>query len=264
MTRPPAILLTNDDGIDAVGLRALHDALTAVGDVTVVAPAENQSGVARADSETFSVADHPLGVAVDGTPADCVQYGHGGLDTEFDLVVSGCNDSPNLGAHKIDRSGTVSAAIEAAYLGLPGLAFSVYDPAAGGPLTDYDDYALAGEVAVFLAETVLDGAFAGQFDFMTVNVPADPPERRLRVTSPTTHYDVRIDEVGEGVLRAWDHFYDPLDPEVGAEMTDPIGTDRRAVHDEEISVSPLFVGHRAPPVEAFESLAEAFSGRLLE
>ena len=70
-----SVLLTNDDGIDAVGLRSLYDALDEYADVTVVAPADDQSAVGRQLSNDVAVREHDLGYAIDGTPADCVVAG---------------------------------------------------------------------------------------------------------------------------------------------------------------------------------------------
>lgn len=257
MDSSPTVLLTNDDGIDATGLRALHDALSTVADVTVVAPATDRSGVSRADSLEFTVEQRPSGVAVHGTPVDCVQYARGGLDEEFDVVVSGCNDGPNLGAHKMERSGTVCAAIEAGFLGIPGVAFSLYDPPEGSREFAREDYAEAERVARFLVRR-LAAAQPEAFDYLNVNVPADADEPRMRVTEPTYHFDVRIDETEDGTYRAWDHFYDPLHPEVDSEVTDAVGTDRRAVADEEVSVTPLSVRHRTPDTDALESLVAGY------
>ncbi|MFC4450074.1 5'/3'-nucleotidase SurE [Halorussus aquaticus] len=264
MNASPNVLLTNDDGIDAIGLRAMHDALSAVADVTVVAPDGDRSGVSRADSLEFEVEKRSLGIAVDGTPVDCVQYARGGLDAEFDVVVSGCNDGPNLGAHKIERSGTVCAAIEAGFLGIPGVALSVYDPPEGSREFDREDYAEAGRVAEFLVRRLAAADLPEGFDYLNVNVPADADDPRLRVTEPAYHFDVRIDETDDGSYRAWDHFYDPLHPDVDAEMTDDVGTDRRAVADEEISVSPLSVRHRTPDAEAVEPLVADYPERVSE
>jgi len=96
------ILLTNDDGIDAVGIRALADALSRDYDVTVVAPASNQSGVGGARSwwdTTVEYTETDAGYAVEGTPADCVAVADVALGLDPDVVVSGCNHGPNIGAH---------------------------------------------------------------------------------------------------------------------------------------------------------------------
>ena len=122
------ILLTNDDGIDAVGLRAMRDALSADYDVVAVAPTADQSSTGRTLSEGVSVSDHELGYAVDGTPVDCVVAGLGELVPDADLVVAGCNEGANLGAYTLGRSGTVSAAVEAAFFDVPAVATSMYVP----------------------------------------------------------------------------------------------------------------------------------------
>jgi 5'-nucleotidase len=107
----PSILLTNDDGIESAGLRALYDVLTGVGDVTVVAPAEDQSAVGRSLSHDVTVREHDLGYAIEGTPADCSVAGLGSLAPDTDIVVAGCNQGANLGSYVLGRSGTVSAAV---------------------------------------------------------------------------------------------------------------------------------------------------------
>lgn len=256
MEPPPTVLLTNDDGFDAVGLQAMYDALSPVADVTVIAPVADQSGVSRANSREFSVEERTRGFAIDGTPVDCVHYGRGGLDRAFDVVVSGCNDGPNLGSHKIERSGTVAAAIEAAFLGIPGIALSLYAHPEGSREFSRRDYVEAERVVKFLVEQVIEGSVPDAVDYLNVNVPAGPDGSRMRLTEPTRHFDVRIDELETDTYRAWDHFYDPLAPSVDVEMTDPVGTDRRSVADEEVSVSPLSVRHHLPAVDG---LARAVS-----
>jgi 5'-nucleotidase len=123
----PLILLTNDDGIEAQGLKDLHEGLRRLGRVHVVAPAVNQS----ASSHSFSLRKpikvwrlRPRWLAVHGTPTDCMLISHHGiLKRSIDLVFSGINDSPNLGDDVL-YSGTVAAAIEGAMLGMPSVAVS--------------------------------------------------------------------------------------------------------------------------------------------
>lgn len=126
------ILLTNDDGIHARGLRILHGALSEIADCLVVAPEREQSAVGHAITLTRPlmvrrVAENGLssGFAVTGTPADCVKIGVKELAAApIDLVVSGINLGPNVGIDVI-YSGTVSAATEAAILGVPSMAVSL-------------------------------------------------------------------------------------------------------------------------------------------
>jgi len=122
------ILVTNDDGIHAPGLRALADAVGALGDVTIIAPDREQS----ATSHSLTL-HRPLRInrveervlSVDGTPTDCVLLGvHGFLKQRPGLIVSGINHGPNMG-EDVSYSGTVSAATEGTFLGIPSIAVSL-------------------------------------------------------------------------------------------------------------------------------------------
>ncbi|MFC5134154.1 MULTISPECIES: 5'/3'-nucleotidase SurE [Haloferacaceae] len=198
MTRE--VLLTNDDGIDAAGIRALSDALSAEYDVTVVAPATNQSGVGGNRSwweTTVEYTERDLGYAVEGTPADCVAVAEVALELDPDVVVSGCNHGPNIGAHVLGQSGTVGAAMEAAFLGTPAIAVSLYDRGnlPVPPTVSHDDFALAGRVATDLVARVDDdGRLPFGADVLNVNVPAADDEAAAdptyRVTEPARGFDV--------------------------------------------------------------------------
>src|SRR3954465_15162341 len=127
------ILLTNDDGIMAPGIIALYRELVKLGDVDVVAPEQVQSATGHGITLTaplltssVTIENAYTGVAVDGRPADCVKLAIGQLlKSPPDLVVSGMNSGANVGINVI-YSGTVAAAIEAAFLGLPSIAVSLY------------------------------------------------------------------------------------------------------------------------------------------
>jgi 5'-nucleotidase len=134
MSRRPHILVTNDDGVFAPGIRHLWQALKDIADLTVVAPSIERSAVGL----SLTIRD-PLRVekvqwsggltvySVSGTPADCVKLGISVIvDRPIDLVVSGVNRGTNAGRN-IFYSGTVGAAIEAVLHGIPGIAFSCYD-----------------------------------------------------------------------------------------------------------------------------------------
>lgn len=140
---PLRILLTNDDGYDAPGIRAVHDALAGAGhDVTIVAPETNQSGSSgRLNLEfgtTLAVVEQDEGVySVDGSPADAVLVGLGVVFAESppDLVVSGSNFGHNSGG-LVGHSGTVGAAVTAMEQGVPALAVSTeIDLSAGSDAT---------------------------------------------------------------------------------------------------------------------------------
>lgn len=124
------ILLTNDDGIFAPGLAAVYKHLTRVGDVSVVAPAEAQSGASHSISlgpltcDKIDIAGKFSGYSVEGSPVDCVKLALTELISEdVDLVVSGMNYGANTGIH-VHYSGTVGAAMEGAFCGIPAIALS--------------------------------------------------------------------------------------------------------------------------------------------
>jgi len=170
------VLVTNDDGIDAPGLAALAEAARAFGQVWVVAPRHEQSGVGH--GVTLS---RPLrlsrveregrlfGHAVSGTPADCVKVAvTASLVPRPGLVLSGVNFGRNAGIH-LFYSGTVAAAIEAAMLGVPSAAVSV-------DFADSPDFTTAAQVACEVIGPMVrrwaDGGEAPQA--LNVNVPALP------------------------------------------------------------------------------------------
>jgi 5'-nucleotidase len=126
------ILAVNDDGIHAPGLRALAEALRELGDVQVVAPLVEQSGVSHRITYLHPIMVKEIrdehahyGWAVDGSPADCVKLGVLEFcQTRPDLIVSGINSGANVGINVL-YSGTVAAAIEGAFFGIPSIAVSL-------------------------------------------------------------------------------------------------------------------------------------------
>ena len=136
------ILLTNDDGIHAEGMRVLMEWARTIGEITVYAPRVEQSAKAHAIEihKPFAVKqvelyDGSMGWAVDSTPADCVRFAVLGQKEKFDLVISGVNRGLNIGAD-INYSGTVSAAFEAALLGVKAMAVST-EPMSFGTAQKY-------------------------------------------------------------------------------------------------------------------------------
>jgi len=150
------ILLTNDDGIHAPGLAAMERQLQRLGDVTVVAPLTEQSGVGHAITyltplmarKVFDDAGSQRGWAVEGSPADCVKLAISELCPQRpELVVSGINSGLNSGINVL-YSGTVAAAIEGAFFGITSVAVSL----------QYDEHArfdAAAEQAVAIIEQIL-------------------------------------------------------------------------------------------------------------
>jgi 5'-nucleotidase len=167
------ILLTNDDGIMAPGLVAMYRELVRLGEVAVVAPETVQSATSHGITvqsplltSRVTVENAFTGVAVDGSPADCVKLAINQiLPKPPDLVVSGINSGANVGINVI-YSGTVAAAIEAAFLGLPAIALSLYLKNGVPP-----DYAHAAAVSREIIEEILSACLApGQV--ASVNIPA--------------------------------------------------------------------------------------------
>lgn len=168
------VLLTNDDGIQAEGLRALYRRFARDYPTTVVAPERERSAVSHSITlhKPLRLCHHRGadgvhdGYAVSGTPADCVKLGVLELlERRPDLVVSGINPGANVGIN-LNYSGTVSAAKEAALLGLPAIAVSVNSQAP----RHYD--AAAGFIAQ-LAEMVFEKGLPGG-TFLNVNLPDLP------------------------------------------------------------------------------------------
>src|SRR6185312_4927816 len=126
--RTVKILVSNDDGYRSRGIRALKDALASLAEITVVAPDRNRSGASNSltlDVPLRVFESEPGVYYVQGTPTDCVHLAISGLfDYEHDMVVSGINDGANLGDDVL-YSGTVAAAIEGRFLGLPTVAISL-------------------------------------------------------------------------------------------------------------------------------------------
>ncbi|WP_290811086.1 5'/3'-nucleotidase SurE [Halovivax sp.] len=254
-----SILLTNDDGIDEPGIAAMADALSAVADVTVVAPAGDRSSCGRSMSSEVTVTERDRGYAVDGTPTDCVVAGLAELAPEPDLVVAGCNEGANLGAYVLGRSGTVSAAVEAAFFDVPAIATSMYVPVGDVSFADVEtttaDFAEATRVTRYLVEHALPAGVFQRASYLNVNVPMDAGSNLpMEVTRPSRRYE--MDATREGsTIRLHDRVWESMDPET---MPDPDGTDRRAVAEGRISVSPLVAPHATCHHESLDDLSSAY------
>lgn len=162
------ILVSNDDGYQAPGLAALVRALRVVGEVTVVAPDRDRSGASNSLTlgRPLRVVEQDNGFySVDGTPTDCVHVAlFGLLEEEPDVVVSGINAGANLGDDVI-YSGTVAAAMEGRFLGLPSIAVSLV----GDEPRTYDvAAAYAAQLTASLASLSMPAG-----TLLNVNVPGD-------------------------------------------------------------------------------------------
>lgn len=171
-------LITNDDGIDSPGLMALADVFGKRGEVVVIAPAAQRSGYGHAFSykrpiyyAERALASGHQGIAVEGTPVDCVKMGLFWADTPFDWVLSGINLGANLGIDCF-YSGTVGGASEGAIQGVPGIAFSMqtlHDPTVESPMNAYTAALLCGKIFDQIAAKPVRPS-----QCFNVNIPALP------------------------------------------------------------------------------------------
>jgi 5'-nucleotidase len=231
------ILLTNDDGIHAPGLRALRDALSTLGEVQVVAPAAEQSGVAL--SITYL---HPLtareelkdgshfGWAVAGSPADCVKLGV----LKFckgrpDLIVSGINSGANVGINVL-YSGTVAGAIEGAFFGIPSFAVS-------HAMDNPPDYPRAARIACGLIPKLMEQPHIPG-TLWNINVPRNQPGWPLGVRLASMGVKRYAELIEERVdPRGRPYFWSGIDAREDRNMDS--GTDLRELGDGYVTVTPL-------------------------
>ncbi|MFB6254319.1 MAG: 5'/3'-nucleotidase SurE [Halobacteriaceae archaeon] len=253
------IMLTNDDGIDSPGIRALYDGLVDLGEVFVVAPSSDQSAVGRSMSNEVTVQTHELGYSIAGTPSDCVVAGLEALGPYPDIVISGCNKGANIGMYVLGRSGTVSAAVEAAYFGIPAISTSLYVPESDirfeERATDPDQYSEAVRATKYLVEHTMDAGVFEQADYLNVNAPMPQDSSgEMVITSPSHAYDMDATSDGDTITlhdRMWERM-------ATGDIPDPPGTDRYAIVNGDISVSPLTAPHSTQHHEALDGLAETF------
>ena len=241
------ILISNDDGYRSQGIRDLRDALADVGEVTIVAPDRNRSGASNSltlDVPLRVFESEPGVYFVVGTPTDCVHLAVSGLfDFEYDIVVSGVNDGPNLGDDVL-YSGTVAAAIEGRFLGLPTLAISLHTEPGSGR-----HFETGASVGRMLVRHLLSKPLEQRALILNVNVP-DVPFDRLRGFR-TTRLGNR--HRSESVMRAHDPRGRPvywIGPAGAGQDAGP-GTDFDAVANGYVSVTPLQIDltrHAALPI----------------
>jgi 5'-nucleotidase len=237
------ILLSNDDGYQAPGLRALHEAIADIAEVVVVAPDRDRSGASNSLTLELPIrareAENGF-LSVEGTPTDCVHLAITGLlQSEPDMVVSGVNAGANMGDDVI-YSGTVAAATEGRFLGFPAIAVSIasYTPR-------YFD--TAARVAAELVQRLASNPLASD-SILNVNVP-DLPYSELQgmVATRLGHR-----HKAEPVVKSQDPRGRPIywvGP-AGAEQDAGPGTDFHAVRNGYVSVTPLQVDltrHRTLP-----------------
>ncbi len=246
------ILLTNDDGVHAPGIAALRVGLMSLGNVHLIAPATEQSGVGHSITfleplvckEIFQGPER-LGIAVEGSPADCVKLGVSALIGQpVDVVVSGINGGLNAGINVL-YSGTVAAAIEGAFFRLNSFAISLeYDPHA--------DFAAAAQIAVQLICQILAKKDADP-QLYNINIPTKAVERLRQGLCPQVEVvPMGVERYGEQFIRRQDpkgrdYYWATNDPP--PKRTDH-PTDLTALADGHVTVTPLMFDMTAAPVLA--------------
>jgi 5'-nucleotidase len=228
------LLLSNDDGYRAPGIACLAKAMKELGEVVVVAPDRNRSGASNSLTLDAPVrayrADNGFHY-VEGTPTDCVHLAITGLlDRTPDMVVAGINEGANLGDDVL-YSGTVAAAMEGRFLGLPAMAVSLVGPNA-------THYETAAQVAKLLVKEMQDRPLPAD-TILNVNVP-DQPWDRLKGFQSTR---LGRRHKSEPVIRSADprgrpiYWVGPPGPEEDAGE----GTDFDAIRKGCVSITPLLV-----------------------
>jgi 5'-nucleotidase len=229
------LLISNDDGIEAKGIRVLAESMRELGDVTIAAPDKNRSGA----SNSLTL-DSPVRIdeiddkvfRVSGTPTDCVHIALTGLlDSDPDIVVSGINAGANLGDDVI-YSGTVAAAMEGRFLGYPAVAVSLV-------MEDRPHhFETAGEAAVRIVKQLQRDPLPAD-TILNVNVP-DCPWSEIRGFEVTRlgHRHRAEAVIKEIDPRGRDMYW--IGP-AGAEQDAGPGTDFDAIRRKFISITPIHV-----------------------
>lgn len=228
------ILVSNDDGVRATGLTVLANALKTIGDVTVIAPDRDRSGASNSLTLRRPIRLQNLEngfISVEGTPTDCIHLAVTGLfpkEEIADVVVAGINQGANLG-DDVFYSGTVAAAMEGSFLGLPAIAVSLV-------LNGGYHYQTAAEVVKQLVLKVRHEPLPVR-TMLNVNVP-DVPITELRgfeVTRLGTRHCAEptiADKDPRGAPIYW------IGP-AGPEQDSGVGTDFYAINQKKVSITPL-------------------------
>lgn len=230
--KKPGVLLTNDDGYQAKGLRALAEELKDFAEVTIVAPSWERSGAAQSLTLRQPIVCHRIGEkewAIDGTPADCVIVGLHKLLPELpDIVISGINLGANLGEN-VYYSGTVGAAREAVIHHVPGLAVSLCSKRVSS------DFAPTAGLARQTVELMLHEKLPEQV-FLNVNVPENwkGGVKLTRQSKKITRTVLREGEDPRGQRYFW-----LSEQRMDRDMELDAESDYAAIFAGEVSITPL-------------------------
>jgi 5'-nucleotidase len=237
---PMHILVTNDDGITAPGLLALATEMKSLGQVSVLAPDHNWSASGHVKTmhrplrvKEVTLADGSTAWASDGAPSDCVALALlGFIEAKIDLVVSGINPNANIG-HDVTYSGTVTAAMEAAIGGVPGIAFSLHAPE---EFVGTIDFTPAARIAHRIVYNLVSQGFSANL-LLNVNIPylTDDEIKGVQVTRQglriyRDRLDRRVDPRGRPYY--WIGGDSPT-----AKLDE--GTDFNAIENGYVSITPL-------------------------
>jgi 5'-nucleotidase len=192
----PTILLANDDGIQSIGLLVIKKRLEKLGEVIVVAPEKERSGIGKALTAYEHVkiietrlSDGSKAYAITGTPAEAFLLGVNKiLKRSPDLVVAGINLGPNLGIDDVLNSGTLGAALEAAIHKVPAIAVSycvqkILDRPNWKEKVTSEELELTADLAQEAVEYVLKRGMPPNVDIISVNVPEGVKSRKVKITS---------------------------------------------------------------------------------
>ena len=260
------ILITNDDGFEAPGLKALIKALKPLGRVIVVAPSSEKSACGHSITLTrplrFITIDDDFYKLDDGTPSDCIYLSlHTLFDTKPDLIISGINKGANMG-EDITYSGTASAAMEGALHNIPSIAIS---QVLKGFEKGYDkiDYSLASKTAFEISKMVLDKKIdIPHRNFLNINIPP------IKVKNEFKGY--KITKAGYRLYgndahrhtnpRGEEYFWlglHPLEWDENKLKDDGIMSDFEAINNKFVSITPIKLDLTS--YEAIPKMQTAFS-----
>ena len=223
------ILITNDDGVNTLGIRLLAEWAKKIGEVTVVAPKVEQSAKSHAieivkpiEIKKVPFMDGVTAYSLDSTPADCVRFGLLGLNEQFDLVLSGINKGVNIGGD-IVYSGTIGAVFEAAKLGVKAIAYS------SAP----DEQEAASKYFDAVYAYIVENKLLEENDIYNINIPATSKGIRLTYQG-TSYYSDRFRKI-DG---AEDMYIQEGEPIPDSDPED-LNRDTVAIFKGYISVTPL-------------------------